>query len=231
MRNPPEPSVWPAFRALLRRDLLLAFRHRGEMANPLLFFVMMATLVPLGVSPEASVLAGLAPGMIWVMALLSTLMSTETLFLSDYRDGSLEQLVVAPQPLWLMVLAKIAVHWLVTGLPLTLLSPLLGVMLSLPAPGYGPLVLSLALGTLALSMIGAVGAALTVAIPRGGLLLSLVVMPLYVPVLIFGASAVQQAVDGFATGGILAILGALTAFACAISPFAAAGALKVSMHG
>ena len=227
----PEPVAGRAVGALLARDLRLALRHRGEMANPLIFFVMVATLVPLGVTPEARELARLAPGMIWVMALVSSLLSAETLFLSDHRDGTLEQLVLSPQPLWLLVLAKILVHWLVTGLPLTLLSPLLGVMLSLPTAGYGPLMASLALGTAALSLIGAIGAALTVAIPRGGLLLSLIVMPLYMPVLIFGASAVQQAVDGMAPDGPLAILGALLAFSCLISPFATAGALRVSLHG
>ena len=219
------------FRAIFWRDLKIAVRHRGEMANPLLFFLMVATLIPLGVSPEPRVLAVLAPGIIWVMALLASLLSTETLFAGDYRDGSLEQMVVAPQPLWLVVIAKVAVHWLVTGLPLTLLSPLLGVMLSLPAAGFVAMVASLALGTAALSMIGAIGAALTVAIPRGGLLLSLIVMPLYLPVLIFGATCVQQAVDGLDPSGTLAILGALLAFSCMVTPFATAGALKVSLHG
>jgi len=219
------------FAAIFLRDLKLAFRHRGEIANPLLFFLMVATLVPLGISPEASLLAVLAPGMIWVMALLASLLSTETLFLSDYRDGSLEQLVISPQPLWQLVLAKICAHWLVTGLPLTLFSPLLGVMLSLPSAGFVAMLVSLALGTATLSMIGSVGAALTVAIPRGGLLLSLIVMPLYMPVLIFGATAVQQAVDGFSPAGTLAILGALFAFSCMVIPFATAGALRVSLHG
>ena len=206
-------------------------RHRGEMANPLLFFVMVATLVPLGVSPEPRLLSVLAPGMIWVMALLASLLSAESLFATDFRDGSLEQIVLSPQPLWLLVMAKVLAHWLVTGLPLTALSPLLGVMLSLPEDGYWPMLVSLALGTATLSMIGSVGAALTVAIPRGGLLLSLIVMPLYMPVLIFGASAVQQAVDGFNPAGTLAILGALFAFSCMVTPFATAGALRVSLHG
>ncbi|MCK9470039.1 MAG: heme exporter protein CcmB [Porticoccaceae bacterium] len=227
----PTLATGRAFRALLVRDLTLAFRHRGEMANPLIFFVMVATLIPLGVTPESRQLAALAPGIIWVMALLASLLSAESLFLADYRDGTLEQLVLSPQPLWLMVLAKITVHWLVTGLPLTLLSPLLGIMLSLPAAGFGSLMVSLVLGTAALSMIGAIGAALTVAISRGGLLLSLIVMPLYMPVLIFGASAVQLAVDGMSPAGNLAVLGALLAFSCLLSPFATAGALRVSLHG
>ena len=219
------------FFAVLRRDLLLAFRHPGDMVNPLVFFVMVVVLVPLGVSPEASRLAELAPGILWVMALLSTLLAMDMLFESDYRDGSLEQMVTAPQPLYLLVLAKVSAHWLVAGLPLTLLSPLLGLMLSLPQAGYWPLMLSLLIGTATLSLIGSVGAALTVSLRKGGLLLSLIVIPLYMPVLIFGAGTVQRAVDGFPVGGSLALMGALLAFSLLISPFATAGALRVSMQG
>ncbi len=231
MGSTAELSAAGAFRAVLARDLLLAYRHRGEIANPLIFFVMAVTLVPLGVSPEPAQLAAIAPGIIWVMALLASLLASEGLFVSDYRDGSLEQLSISPQPLWLMVLAKVLAHWLVTGLPLTLLSPLLGVMLAMPAAGYLPMLAGLAMGTAALSLIGAIGAALTVAIRRGGLLLSLIVMPLYMPVLIFGANGVQQAIDGFAPGGTLAALGALLAFSLMISPFAAAAALRIGLHG
>ncbi|MCB1667934.1 MAG: heme exporter protein CcmB [Pseudomonadales bacterium] len=220
-----------SFVAVLRRDLLLAYRHRGEMANPLVFFLIVVTLIPLAVSPESSRLAELAPGILWVMALLATLLSLDGLFLGDFRDGSLEQLVITPQPLYLMVLAKVFAHWLVTGLPLTLLAPLLGLMLSLPEAGFMPLILSLLLGTATLSLIGAIGAGLTVALRKGGLLLSLIVMPLYMPVLIFGAGTVQRAVDGFPVGGSLALLGALLAFSLMVAPFAAAGALRVSMHG
>lgn len=219
------------FTAILRRDLLLAFRHRGEIANPVLFFFMVVTLIPLGLTPEASRLAEIAPGILWVMALLASLLSVEGMFQSDYRDGTLEQMMIFPQPLYLMVLAKILAHWLVTGLPLTLLAPVLGMMLSLPDAGYLPLVLSLLMGTAVLSLVGAIGAALTVALRKGGLLLSLIVMPLYMPVLIFGASTVQRAVDGFPVEGPLAIMGALLAFSLLISPFATSGALRVSMHG
>ena len=219
------------FAAILRRDLLLAFRHRGEIANPVLFFFMVVTLIPLGLTPEASRLAEIAPGILWVMALLASLLSVEGMFQSDYRDGTLEQMMILPQPLYVMVLAKILAHWLVTGLPLTLLAPVLGMMLSLPEAGYLPLVLSLLMGTAVLSLVGAIGAALTVALRKGGLLLSLIVMPLYMPALIFGASTVQRAVDGFSVEGPLAILGALLAFSLLVSPFAAAGALRVSMHG
>ncbi len=219
------------FWAVLRRDLLLAYRHRGEIANPVVFFLMVVVLIPLGVSPEASRLAELAPGIIWVMALLSTLLSIDGLFLSDYRDGSLEQMLLAPQPLYLLVLGKVLAHWLTAGLPLTLLAPLLGMMLSLPEAGYVPMVLSLLIGTATLSLVGAIGAALTVALRKGGLLLSLIVMPLYMPVLIFGAGTVQRAVDSFPVGGSLALMGALLAFSLVVSPFATAGALRVSMQG
>ena len=219
------------FVAIFQRDLLLAFRHRGEIANPVIFFFIVVTLIPLGLTPEASRLAEIAPGILWVMALLASLLSVEGMFQSDYRDGTLEQIIILPQPLYLMVLAKILVHWLVTGLPLTLLAPVLGMMLSLPEAGYLPLVLSLFMGTAVLSLVGAIGAALTVALRKGGLLLSLIVVPLYMPVLIFGASTVQRAVDGFSVEGPLAIMGALLAFSLLVSPFATAGALRISMQG
>ncbi|MDM3869782.1 heme exporter protein CcmB [Porticoccus sp. W117] len=219
------------FTTILRRDLLLAMRRRGELANPLVFFLIVLTLVPLAVSPSPEQLAKIAPGIIWIMALLATLLSIDGLFQSDYRDGSLEQMIISPQPLWLIVLAKVLAHWLVTGLPLTLLSPLLGIMLSLPEAGYWPMVISLLVGTAALSLIGAIGAALTVALRRGGLLLSLVVTPLYMPVLVFGAGSVQRAVDGFSPDGPLLVVGALMALSLLLAPFACSGALKISMHG
>ena len=216
------------FSDYLRRDLLLAFRRRGEAASPLVFFIMVSTLVPLGITPESARLAEIAPGIIWVMALLATLLSTDGLFASDYQDGSLEQLLISPQMLAMPVLGKITAHWMVTGLPLTLASPLLGVMLSLPEQGYVPMLVSLALGTGCLSLIGAVGAALTVSLRKGGLLLSLLVMPLYMPVIIFGSATVQSAIDGFAWSGPLAILGAMLAAAIALCPLAAAGGLRLT---
>lgn len=225
------PGPGRGFVGLVRRDLLLAFRRRGETVNPPLFFLMVTTLVPLGVSPEADRLAALAPGMIWIMALLATLLALDGLFQADYRDGSLEQLILSPQPLWLLVLAKVLAHWLVAGVPLVLLSPLLAVMLALSGEAYVALVVGLGLGTAALSLVGAVGAALTVALQRNGTLLSLIVLPLYFPVLIFGTSAVQQAVDGGQASGPLAALGGLLAFALLVSPFAAAGALKAGLSG
>ena len=226
-----QTDTFAVFWATLRRDLLLAVRHRAEMVNPLVFFLIAITLIPLGVSPESKTLAAIAPGLIWVMALLATLLSLDGLFRSDFEDGSLEQMLISPQPLYFTVLAKVMVHWLVTGLPLTLMSPLLGVMLALPSGGYSPLCITLLLGTASMSLIGAVGAALTVALRKGGLLLSLIVMPLYVPVLIFGASAVHNAVLGSVINSQLAVLGAFLALAVVLAPLAAAGALRVSSDG
>ena len=216
------------FLAYLRRDLLLAYRRRGDAASPLIFFIMVSTLIPLGITPESARLAEIAPGIIWVMALLATLLSIDAIFANDYQDGSLEQLLISPHLLAMPVLGKTAAHWMVTGLPLTLASPLLGVMLSLPAQGYVPMVASLALGTGCLSLIGSVGAALTVSLRKGGLLLSLLVMPLYMPVIIFGSATVQSAIDGFAWSGPLAILGAMLAASIALCPLAAAGALRIT---
>lgn len=219
------------FSGMLKRDLLLAFRHRGELANPLIFFVMVTALIPLAVGPQRATLALLAPGMIWVMALLSTLLSIDSLFQSDYADGTLEQVVISPQPLWLLALAKILAHWLVTGLPITLVAPLLGMMLALPEQAYGSLMLSLALGTAAFSLFGAIGAALTVALRKGGVLLSLIVLPFYFPVLIFGTSAVQRAVDGNGADVPMALLGAILAFALLLSPFATSVSLRAGING
>lgn len=225
------PSPGRSFAGLVRRDLLLAFRQPAEVINPALFFVMATALVPLGIGPDPARLAAAAPGMIWIMALLAALLAMDSLFQSDFRDGALEQMIVSPQPLWLLVTAKMLVHWLVTGVPLTLLAPVLGVMLALPAAGCVPLVVGLAIGTAIFSVVGAVGAALTLAARGGGVLLSLVVMPLYVPVLIFGVNAVQQASDGFSSGAALSALAALLAMALLVSPFAAAAALKIGLQG
>ncbi|MFD1217939.1 heme exporter protein CcmB [Microbulbifer celer] len=221
--------VSPGFGTLLRTELLLALRRRSDIANPLLFFITVLALMPLGIGPEPELLARMAPGLIWVMALLATLLSQESLFRSDYEDGSLEQLALQSQPLYFPALAKVLVHWAVTGLPLTVLSPVLGMMLNLPEDGYLPLALSLLLGTASLSLIGAIGAALTVALRRPGLLLALIIMPLYVPVLIFGTGTVQAALDGYGYNVQLAVLGAILAGAAALAPLAAAGAIRISL--
>ncbi len=218
-----------AFAVILRRDLLLTLRSPHDSLHPLGFLLMVIALFPLAVSPEPGVLRTLAPGVMWVAALLATMLSLEALFRSDFEDGSLEQLLVAPQPLFVLVLAKILAHWLVTGLPIAVLAPCLGFMLFLPAEGAWALFLTLLLGTPALSLVGAVGAALAVGLRRGGVMLSLLVIPLYVPVLIFGAAGVVAAVAGLDIVGHLALLGSLLALSVALCPVAAAAALRVSL--
>lgn len=223
------PGALAAAAALVRRDLTLFFRRRSEVLNPLLFFVIVVTLVPLGVGPEASTLRAMAPGVVWVAALLAAMLSLEGIFRSDYDDGALEQLAISPQPLAVLVLAKVLAHWLVSGLPLVLLGPVLGASLFLPGHAMGALVIGLLLGTPVLSLIGAIGVALTVGVRRGGVLLSLLVLPLYVPVLIFGASAASNAAAGLDVSGPLALLGALLALALSLAPLAAAAALRISL--
>lgn len=219
------------FTATFRRDLLLAFRHKGEMINPLVFFLIAISMIPLGVGPDKELLIRIAPGILWVMALLATLLSLDNLFRSDFDDGTLEQLLISPHPLYLSMLAKVLAYWIATGLPLMLMSPLLGVMLSLPSGAFIALCSSLFIGTAAMSLIGAVGAALTVGLRKGGLLISLIVMPLYVPILIFGASAVADAAQGNPFTMQLAVLGAILAMALLLAPLATAGALRVSVNG
>ena len=216
--------------ALLRRDLRLAVRAGGGFGLGLAFFLLLAVLVPLGVGPEGDVLGRIAPGILWVGALLACLLSLDRIFALDFEDGSLDLLATAPIPLEGVVAVKALAHWLVTGLPLTLLSPVLGVLLNLSGPGYLWLVLSLALGTPALSLIGAFGAALTVGLKRGGLLLSLLVLPLYVPTLIFGAEAVRRGAEGQAALTPLLLLAGITAGVAALLPFAAAAAIRVNLR-
>lgn len=222
-------SLWQCFSRQLRRELLLAYRRRSDIANPLLFFVIVASLFPLGVGPAPQTLKMIASGVIWVVALLACLFACDGLFRSDYEDGSLEQMLLSPQPTFVLVLAKVVAHWSVSGLPLTLISPLLGLMLFLPPEAFPGLLLSLGLGSLTLSFLGAIGAALTVSLRRSGVLMSLIILPLYTPVLIFGASAVQSAVDGFAANGQLLVLGAMLALSVTLSPFAIVAALRIGV--
>lgn len=219
-----------AFVGVLQRELRLSIRRRNDWLNPPLFFILVVTLFPLGVGPGPQTLALIAPGVIWVAALLATLLSLERLFRDDFDDGSLEQLLLSPHPLPLLVLAKLLAHWLVTGLPLVLISPLLGVLLHLPTAGIMALTLSLLIGTPALGLIGAIGVALTVSLRRGGILLTLLVLPLYVPVLIFGTAAVVAAAQGLPITGQLALLGALLVIAIPLAPLAIAAGLRVSSH-
>ena len=217
-----------AFYYLLIRDLRLAFRSRHELANPLIFFVLVVTLFPLAVTPSEDLLRVMAPGVIWVSALLSVLLSLDRLFKQDYEDGSLDQLMLSPNPLVILVLAKVSAHWLLTGLPLVLIAPLLGVFMYIPDEALSTLIFSLLLGTPVLSLVGAIGVSLTVAVNRGGVLLSLIILPLYIPVLIFGANAVDVASDGLSVRGQLLFLGAVLALALSLAPLATAVALRIT---
>lgn len=218
------------FLAVVRRDLRLALRQGGDAAVVVMFFVLAVILFPFGVGPEPNILARIAPGVIWVGALLASLLSLERLFLTDYEDGSLELLALSPLPLEAAVMAKIAAHWLVTGLPLILAAPVLALALNMPVEGFGALLAGLAVGTPILSLIGAVGAGLTLGARRGGVLLSLLVLPLYIPVLIFGAAAVDAALIGLSARPHLLILGGLLAAALPLAPWAAAAAVRQSLE-
>lgn len=215
---------------VLRRELKIAFRNSAEIINPLWFFLIVITLFPLGVGPEPKLLARIAPGIVWVAALLSSLLALERLFRDDYLDGTLEQLLLLPSPLALTVLGKVCAHWVVTGLPLLILSPLIALLLSLDFETWKAVALTLFLGTPTLSFIGAIGVALTVGLRRGGVLLSLLVLPLYIPVLIFATGAIDAASMSMPIGGYLAILGAMLAGSATLAPFATAAALRVSVH-
>lgn len=222
-------SVFTAMRVVFVRDLRAAFRQRQDLLNPLLFFVMVVTLFPLGVSPEVSFLQLAGSGILWVAALLSVLLSLDHLFRHDFDDGTLEQLVLQPQPLFLLVLAKTAAHWVLTGLPLILLAPLLGVMVHLEGNSIAVLCLTLLIGTPVLSLIGAIGAGLTLGLKSAGVLLSLLIIPLYIPVLIFGTGTVAAAAEGAPVGGYIALMGAFLVLAITLAPFAAAAALRISL--
>lgn len=213
-------SFTQAFFTLLRRDLKIAIRHKGDIFNPLLFFILVVTLFPLGIGPEPQVLTRVAPGIIWVAALLASMLSLERLFKADFVDGSLEQMLLSPQPLSLMVLAKVLAHWILTGVPLILVAPLLAVLLHLEANSYGALMATLALGTPVLSLLGAIGVALTVGLRKGGVLLSLLILPLYIPVLIFATSAIDAAGLNLPYSGHLAIIGAMLVGSLILAPFA-----------
>jgi heme exporter protein B len=217
-------------KALLVRDLRLAVRAGGGFGLALAFFLIVTILVPLGVGPEARLLAEIAPGILWVAALLSALLSLDRLFAIDREDGSLDLLALSPLPLEGVVIGKAAAHWLTTGLPLTVAAPVFGLLLNLPPGGHFWLVATLFLGTPALSVIGAFGAALTVGLKRGGLLLSLLVLPLYVPTLVFGAETVRRGAEGLPAQTTLILLAAVTLGAGALLPFAAAAALRANLR-
>lgn len=219
-----------AFRAILARDLRLALRQGMDSVMVLAFFVIAVVLFPLGVGPEPNILARMAPGVIWVAALLSVLLSLDRLFQADFEDGSLEQMALGPAPLEVVVLAKVLAHWLVTGLPLIIAAPILAILLNMPTDGFGLLVLALLLGTPVLNLIGALGAALVLGARRGGVLLALLILPLFIPVLIFGVGGIEAAIGGFAARAPLMLLGAMLAGALALCPWGAAAALRQAIE-
>lgn len=215
---------------LIQRELRIAFRRGAEVVNPLWFFLIVITLFPLGIGPDPQQLARIAPGIVWVAALLSSLLALERLFRDDYLDGTLEQLLLSPTPLPVTVMGKVIAHWLVTGLPLILLSPLVAMLLSLDMHSWRAMALTLLLGTPTLSFLGAIGVGLTVGLRRGGVLLSLLVLPLAIPVLIFASAAIDAAGQGLAIGGYLALLGAMLVGSATLAPFATAAALRITLQ-
>ena len=224
------PTLGNALVALVRRDIRLVVRHRFEIANPVLFFIIVVTLFPFGVGSDPAQLALIGAGIVWVAALLATLLALEGLFRSDFEDGTLEQMALGLHPLSALVLGKVFVHWCATGLPLLVAAPLLGILLNMSVTGQLTLLAALALGTPTLSLIGAVGMALTVGVKRGGLLLTLLVLPLYVPVLIFGSSVVLAAEAGLPTAGHFYALGAMAVLALSLAPLATSAALRISLN-
>lgn len=223
-------SLMSLLALVIRRDLVLAVRRRADVLTTLVFFVMVVSLFPLGVGPEPEMLRKMAPGVVWVAALLASMLSLARMFSADYQDGTLEQMLLAPQSLSMLVLGKILAHWMVSGLPLVLLAPVLGLQFDMPAPALGVLMLGLLLGTPILSMIGAVGAALTLGLRGGGVLVSLLVLPLCIPVLIFGTGAVEAVTSGMSYASHLLLLAAVLLLALVFTPWVTAQALRISME-
>ena len=215
---------------VIRRDLVLAMRRRADVLTTLIFFVMVVSLFPLGVGPEMAMLRKMAAGVLWVAALLSSMLSLGRLFSADYLDGTLEQMMLAPQSLSMLVLGKMTAHWMVSGLPLVLLAPVLGLQFDMSVQALGVLIFGLLLGTPVLSMIGAIGAALTLGLRGGGVLLSLLVLPLYIPMLIFGTGAVEAVANGLSIASHLSLMGALLVLSLVFTPWVTAHALRISME-
>jgi len=215
---------------IIRRDLMLAMRRQADVLITLFFFIIVVSLFPLGVGPEMNILRAIAPGVLWVAALLASMLSLGRLFSIDYMDGTLEQLLISPSPLFLLVLGKMVSHWLVSGLPLVLMAPILGIQYDLSMGALSVLTLSLLIGTPILSLIGAIGAALTLGVRGGGVLVSLLVLPLYIPILIFGAGAVEASAAGLGYDAHFSLLGAFLLVSLVFAPWAAAASLRISME-
>ena len=223
-------STGQAFRATLKRDLLIAYKRKNDVVNPFMFFLIVATLFPIGITPEPERLGEIAAGVLWIAALLASLLAMDSLYRADYEDGSLEQLLLSPHPLYFMVLAKNIAHWLVSGLPVVLVSPLIAYMLNLPGESYLILFVTLLLGTPILSLLGSIGVALTVGLGSRGLILAVITLPMSVPILIAGTLAVQQTLNGASLLGYLAIMGAMLLGAISLAPLASAAALRISVN-
>ncbi|RUO37385.1 heme exporter protein CcmB [Aliidiomarina shirensis] len=223
-------SAWKVFKQLIRRDIRVASRQRSDLLNPLIFLLIVVTLFPLGVGPGPDILSRIAPGVIWVSALLSSMLGLERLFRDDFRDGALEQMLLLPVPIEISVLAKIVVHWLLTAVPVLVITPLLALLMNLPIQAWGVLWLTLLLGTPVLSAAGAIGVALTVSLNKGGALLSLLLLPLLIPLLIFATAAVEAAVVGVSSAGPLALIGAFMVISITLAPFAVKAGLRVSVN-
>ncbi|MFZ4552604.1 MAG: heme exporter protein CcmB [Aquabacterium sp.] len=220
--------MWRAFTAVLRRDVLLAFRRRSDVWTTVFFFTMVVSLFPLGIGPERALLRTIAPGVLWVAALLACLLSLNRLFAQDHVDGTLEQLLLSPEPLGLLVLGKVIAHWLTSALPLVVLTPVLAIQFNVSPDSIGILLASLLLGTPALSLLGAIGAALTLGVRGGGVLISVLVLPLYIPILIFGAGAVAAHDSGLGSAAHLYLLAGLSTGSLVLAPWACAAALRVT---
>ena len=216
--------------ATLRRDLLIAYKRKNDLFNPFMFFVLVATLFPIGISPEPEALGEISAGVLWISALLASLLAMDNLFRADFEDGSLELLMLSPHPLYFLVLAKNVAHWLVSGLPVVLVSPLIAYMLNFPEGAYSTLVLTLLLGTPVLSLLGSIGVALTVGLGSRGLILAVITLPMSVPVLIAGTLTVSQTLEGASLSGYLAIMGAMLVAALTLAPLASAAALRISVN-
>ena len=228
--NKARSTLAGAVLATLRRDLLIAYKRKNDLFNPFMFFVLVATLFPIGISPEPEVLGEISAGVLWISALLASLLAMDNLFRADFEDGSLELLMLSPHPLYFLVLAKNVAHWLVSGLPVVLVSPLIGYMLNFPEGAYSTLVLTLLLGTPVLSLLGSIGVALTVGLGSRGLILAVITLPMSVPVLIAGTLTVSQTLEGASLSGYLAIMGAMLVAAFTLAPLASAAALRISVN-
>lgn len=225
-----DPSTLSMFRWIVTRDLTLAWRRRADVLSTLIFFVIVVSLFPLGIGPESQLLRSIAPGVVWVAALLASMLSLNRVFANDYSDGTLDQMLLTPQPLYLVVMGKVVAQWLVSELPLVLIAPLIGVQFDLPSDTLFVLFISLLIGTPILSLIGSVGAALTLGLRGGGVLIALLILPLYIPVLIFGAGAVDASIVGVSPQANLYLLGAVLAVSFVFAPWATSAALRISLE-